>query len=126
MNKAIKILLGLLCVPMLGTGLLTVFSPMEMVEHYGLDPDGSHGLNTMRGVLGGMQVAMVIGMVIGLWRGNTTWFLAVALTGSTVAFCRLISFGFDGVAAADVLPFTAELVLTGLLLVAHRRLTPRR
>jgi hypothetical protein len=126
MNKAIKVLLGLLCVPMLATGLLTVFSPMEMLEHYGVDPVGSHGLNTMRGALGGMQVAMVVGMVIGLWRGNTTWFLAVALTGGTVAFCRLISFGLDGVAAADLLPFTAELVLAGLLLVAHWRLSPRR
>ena len=122
MNRAIKILVVLLCLPLLAQGLSTIFGPMGMVETYGLVPQGSHGLNTMRGVLGGLPVGLVLMMAFGLWRRNTTWFLAVALVVSLVAFGRLISLGFDGVDSADLLPVIMEIVLAVVMLVAHRRL----
>jgi hypothetical protein len=121
MNKAVKVLIALLCLPMLGQGLVTVFNPMAMVDTYGVIPDGSHGLNTMRGAIGGLPVAMVLLILIGAWRHDTTWFLAVALVATTVAFCRLIGFGLDGVQAVDLLPFTMELVFAGLLVAAHQK-----
>jgi len=98
-----------------------MFFPLEYgVGAYGLDPQGSHGLNTIR-YLGGLPLGMMM-MVVGLWRRNTTWFLAAALVVTTAAFGRLASFIFNGVDAADVAPVIMELLLAGLMLLANRKL----
>ena len=91
-----------------------------------MEPQGIHGLNTIRADIGGLLLVNVIMMVIGLWRCNTTWFLAVAVIMSTVALGRLIGLAIDGVDAAVVPPLVVELVIAGVMLVAHRRLAPEK
>ena len=122
MEKAIEIVVVLLCLPLLVLGLLAMFNPTAMVEKFGVEPLGSHGLNTIRADIGGLLLCNVIMMVMGLWRKNTTWFLAVAVVMSTVAVGRLVGLVIDGVDTAVIPPLVVELVIAGVMLIAHRRL----
>ena len=124
MNKAIKILVALLSLPLLALGLSAMFNPTGMFETFGLEPQGILGLNTIRADIGGLLLGSAIMMFMGLWRGNTTWFLGVAAMMSTVAFGRLVGFVADGVDTAAAPALVVELVIAGVMLLANRRLDP--
>ena len=122
MKIAIRILVGLFCIPILVHGVQSMFNPLGYaVETFGVNPHGVHGMNTLR-YLGGLPLGMVIMMIAGLWSRNTAWFLAVAVVVTTSAIGRLTSFALDGVDQLDVLPVIMEFVLTGVMLLAHWKL----
>jgi hypothetical protein len=122
MNNVIKIVVALLCLPLLALGLGAMFNPMGMLDKFAVEPQGIHGLNTIRGDIGGLLLCNVIMMVMGVWRNNTTWFLAVAVIMCTVAFGRLIGFVMDGIETAVAPALVVELVIAGVMLFAHQRL----
>ncbi len=121
MDKSIRIVILLLCVPLLVLGFRSIFMPTEMTMRLGVDPVGANGLNTIRGHLGGSFVAGALLLLIGLWRNNTSWFLAAGVLMFTIALGRMMSFGLDGVDPASLPAFVVELVITGVMVVAHRR-----
>ncbi len=56
-----------------------------------------------------------------LLKNNTTWFLSVAVFMLLIAFGRLVGFAFDGIAMDAVPVFVGEIVIAGLMFVAHKR-----
>ena len=61
-------------------------------------------------------------LVLGVVRGNTTWFLAVAVLMGLIAFGRLVGFAVDGTDQATVTAFVAELIIIAVLVFADRKL----
>ena len=122
MNLVLKILIGLVCLLFLSLGVPAMFAPESMTAQLGLSVDNLTGLSTLRGDIGGMFMACVVMLVLGLVRGETLWFLAVALMMLLIALGRGIGLVVDGVDQTTVTPFVTELIIAALLIVAHRRL----
>lgn len=122
MNKGLKIFIGLLSIPLFVLGLKTMFNPTSMIEKWGMDPLGLTGLNSLRSMFPGILVGSALMMQLGIWRNNTTWFLAAALLMAVVAFGRILSFAVDGFDPASVPPTVVELVLLAVLVLAHKKL----
>jgi hypothetical protein len=123
MNKTLKIVILLLCVPLTILGLKAMFVPLSMLVKFGVTSEGITGLNTVRGHLGGTLIAFPIMMIMGLRTKNSAWFLAVAVSMLVVAFGRLVGFAIDGFDQASVPPFIVELVISVVMVLAHKRLS---
>jgi hypothetical protein len=124
MNKYLQGLVIVLCVPLLVLGAGAMFNPIGMVEKLALIPQGIHGLANFRGMLGGILLGSVILVGMGLKTKNTVWLLAVAVIMLTAAFGRLVGFIVDGVNAEVVPPFVIELIVAGVLILAHKKANP--
>ena len=114
------------CVPLLLFGVRAMFTPAGMAETFGVATQSINGLSTIRGDLGGLLLGTALMIGMGLWRNNTTWFLAAALLMSIVAFGRIVGFAVDGVDTATIRPFVAELLIVGVMLFAHWRLSTEK
>ena len=121
MNKVIKIIAGVLSLPLLGLRIGAMFAPAQLAEPLAVAPQGILGLSTIRGDVGGLLVGSGLMIIMGLWRGNTIWLLAAALVMSAVAFGRLVGLVVDGVDPGVVPALVLEIVIVGVMLVAHRR-----
>ena len=53
MNMIVKVLAGLLCLLFIAMGVQSMFTPEWAIAQFGVTPDSAHGLNTLRGDLGG-------------------------------------------------------------------------
>jgi hypothetical protein len=120
-QKVWTALLALVGLLFLGIGLNFMFNPVTMGAEFGLAPDGVVGLNTIRGDLGGLFLAMSMMVAAGLATGQRLWFLAVAVLIGSIALGRLLGFVIDGVAGNSLPAFLVELVLLAILVLAHRR-----
>lgn len=122
MNKALKILIGLLSIPLFVLGMKAMLDPTSMIQKWGMEPQGLTGLNSLRSMFPGVLVGAALMMQIGIWTKNTTWFLATALLMGVLSVGRLLSFVVDGFDAASLPPTVAELVALALLVFAHKKL----
>ena len=122
MNKVIKILIGFACIPLLVLGATAMFDPTGMIEQLAIDPQGLHGLNTIRGDIGGYMIGIAFMMIAGLWTKNTGFFIATAIIMSTILLGRFIGLAIDGFEASVVPPIIVEGVITGVMILAHKRL----
>ena len=122
MDLAIKVLIGLLCVPLLGLGLKSMFKPASMLGDLGFAAPGAVGLNTIRGMLGGLLLACVVMLVSGLLLQETVWFLAVAVVMGVAAIGRIVGIAVDGFDKAVVRPIVVEVVIAVVAVAAHIRL----
>lgn len=122
MNKGIVIFIGLLSIPLFVLGLKTMFDPTSMIEKWGMDPLGLTGLNSLRSMFPGILVGSGLMMQMGIWKKNTTWFLATALLMGVVATGRILSFAVDGFDPASVPPTVVELLILAVLVFADRKL----
>lgn len=120
MSNPIRTLVVILCLPLIVLGLGTMFNPMGMLERFAVQPQGMHGLNTLRADIGGLLLGSATLMLLGAWRNNTTWLLAAAVMMGAVAVGRLVGLAFDGFEAAVVPPLVVELVIAGVAIFAHR------
>jgi ribosome-associated toxin RatA of RatAB toxin-antitoxin module len=118
MTSLLKGAVALLCLPFLVLGLGLVLSPSAMEAQFGLHPDGLVGWGTLRGNLGGLFLGTVSMLGLGLWRRNTTFFLAAASLLGMVALGRMVGFALDGVQMDSVAPLFIELVAVAVLLAA--------
>ena len=123
MVLTLKILTGLFALLFLFMGLQLMFAPASGAVGMAVTPIGEHGLNTLRGDMGGMFVASSAMLILGLVRGRAVWFLAVALLMGLIALGRLIGFVMDGnPATATLVAFCFEIVIAAVLLLASRKL----
>ena len=120
MNNGIKVFIGLLCLPLLVLGAKAMFDPTGMIDRLAVVPQSVHGLNTIRGDVGGLMVGSAILMIAGLLTKNTAFFLATAIIMITVLVGRFAGIAFDGFDAALVPVIVIELVITGVMILAHK------
>ena len=118
MDSVIQGLVGLSCLFLVGLGVKTMFTPNSMLELLAIKPEGSAGLNTIRGFLGGLTAGSSIVLGVGLATGNTTFYLAVAMVMGTVIIGRLIGIAFDGFDKKVLFPLIAEIVMVTIFIVA--------
>ncbi len=122
MKIALKILVGLSALLLLVMGLNAMFAPSGAAAGFGLTPEGALGLSTIRSDLGGMFITGGALLALGVVRGQTLWFLAVALLMGLIALGRLVGFAIDGYDQRLLLPLIFEIVFVVLFVVAHRQL----
>ena len=119
MEPALQITVIVFCLPLAVLGLRSMFKPEGMSQDMSLALQGAAGRNTMRGVIGGLFLACVSMLALGLATGQTVWFLAVAIFMGVVVFGRLVGILADGFDKAVVPPLAVELVIAGALISAH-------
>lgn len=119
MEQALQIAVAIICLPLFALGIRSVFMPTSMGEAQAVRPEGAAGLNTIRGVVGGLFFACVSMLVLGLVTQDTLWFLAVAITMGAVILGRLVGIASDGFDKAVVPPLFVELVIASVLVAAH-------
>ncbi|WP_306141742.1 DUF4345 family protein [Roseibium sp. MMSF_3412] len=123
MDLTLRILVGLATVMLLGLGTMSMFAPRRMVNNFAIEPIGAAGLSTIRSVIGGLFIASVAMLAFGLFNGQTSAFVAVALLLGVVAFGRIVGLVLDGFEKAVIPPLLVELVIITILVAAYLRLT---
>ena len=121
MEKGLKILIVILALLIIVLGLKTMIDPTSMIEKWGMDPIGNTGLNSLRSMFPGILLGGGAMMITGVWKRDTTWFLATALMMAIVAFGRLLSFVLDGFDSSSVPPTVYEIVVVFLMIFAHKK-----
>lgn len=119
MQTLMQIFVGLSCLPLTALALRAMFRPVGMGEAMSITPAGAAGLNTIRSVIGGLFVACVSMLVLGLVTGQTLFFLAVALVMGAVALGRVVGIFADGLDRAVLPPLAVEIVIGSVLVAAH-------
>ena len=119
MDLAMQIIVGVLAVPLFALGARSMFMPANMGDAVGLTPVGTPGLSEIRSVLGGFFFACVAMIIFGLAADETIWFLAVATLMAAAALGRLVGIATDGLDNKVLPPLLIEVVIGGLLLIAH-------
>lgn len=122
MDTVIQGLVGVSCLFLAGLGVKTMFTPNSMLEILAIKPEGSAGLNTIRGFLGGLTLGSSIVLAAGLVTGSTVFFLAVATIMGTVIIGRLIGIAFDGFDKKVLFPLIAEILMVTIFIIAHTQL----
>ncbi len=123
MKIALKIVVGVISLLLLFLGLGAVIEPSVSATQFGLTPNGIVGLSTLRSDIGGMFVTGGVLLALGLVRGQTLWFLAVALLMGFIALGRLVGFVVEVFDKRLLMQFIFELVFVVVLFVAHRQLS---
>lgn len=123
MTMALKIVSGLFALLFLFMGAGFVLDPFGSAPSVGLNPLTEHGLNTLRGDLGGLFLASTALIGLGLFFRKGEWLLAVAVLMLFIAAGRVIGFLVDGNPAQPALvAFGFEIVIAGVLIATSRRL----
>lgn len=123
MELTFQILVGLATLMLAGLGTMSMFAPRRMVNNFAIEPVGTAGLSTIRSVIGGLFIASVAMLAIGLITGQTLGFIAVAILLGVVAFGRVVGIVADGFDKAVVPPLLVELVIITVLVTAYMQLT---
>lgn len=123
MDTALKVLIGLICVPLFIGGAKIMFDPTSMLEKLFVSADGAAGLNSVRGAIGGLLMGCSVMGIIGLVRGDTTWFLAVAAMMAVVTFGRVVGIAVDGMDPNSLRGAVVEAVIVLVMVGAHFRLS---
>ena len=106
-----------------GLGIMSMFAPRRMLANFAIEPVGTAGLSTIRSVIGGLFLASVALLVIGLTTGQTLGYVAVAILMAVVAVRRIVGILTDGFDKAVLAPLAVELVLSTVLLSAYYQLS---
>lgn len=114
-----QIIVVVFSLPLLGLGLRSMLAPRGMSEAMHIAPKGAAGLNTVRSVIGGLFLASVTMLALGVITGEPMWLLAVALVMGYVAVGRVLGIVTDGLDKAVLPPLLVELVLGGGLLASY-------
>ena len=92
-----RVLAGFVALFVLVSGLGMMFNPTGLLGGLALTPDGVVGYSSLRGLIGGSQVAFGIVFAYAAWRGRAeAIFLGVLYFGAVVVG-RIIGLGVDGV-----------------------------
>lgn len=119
MHTTLQILVGLSTLMLGGLGIMSMFAPQKMVTNFSLEPVGKAGLNTIRSVMGGLFLACVTILALGLTSGKTEGYFFVAIVLIAVAVGRLVGLVLDGFDKAVIPPLVLELAIAGILLLSH-------
>ena len=119
MESVIQGLVGLSGLFLLALGTRTMFAPKAMFDILAIKPEGPPGLNTIRGFLGGLFIGSSIVLATGLYTGNTTFFLTVAMTMGVVVIGRWVGIALDGFHKKVAFPLVAEMVMVSIFIIAY-------
>lgn len=119
MSILMQALVGLFTLALAGLGGVSMFAPGRMTANFAVTPDGAAGLNTIRGVIGGLFLGCVSMLVFGLVTSQTLWFLPVAAVLSAVVVGRVIGVLADGGFRQVAAPIALELVMVAVFVGAH-------
>ena len=125
MSKAMQVVIGILAALVLLQAVWMVFDPQVAETAMGIEAtDGNLlGLSTLRGDLGGLFLGLGVMLALGLWTRDSTWFLAVGALMATIMFGRLVGFAMDGLTGMAAANFVIEIIVVGLMWLAHRQLS---
>jgi len=121
MDITLQILVGIATIMLSWLGIMSMFAPQKMVTNFSIEPVGKAGLNTIRSVFGGLFLASVAILVLGLTSGDTEGYLFVAIIMIAVAFGRVVGLFIDGFDKAVIPPLVLELVIAGILWFSHMK-----
>ncbi|MEM7417790.1 MAG: hypothetical protein AAF389_20035 [Gemmatimonadota bacterium] len=119
MEPLISAMPAIVAVALFGLGAKTVFAPTSMLDNFGIDPRGPVGLNTLRGVIGGLFFGATAMLVSGLATEDPTWFFAAAQLLTAVAAGRLLGLAVDGFEKTVIPPLVLETVMIAILVGAY-------
>lgn len=123
METTLNIFVILATLMLSGLGIMSMFAPRRMVANFAIEPVGTAGLSTIRSVIGGLFLASVALLVIGLTTGQTLGYLAVAILMAVVAVGRIVGILADGFDKAVLPPLVAELMIIAVLMTAYYQLS---
>ncbi|MEW2919522.1 DUF4345 family protein [Ruegeria sp. ANG10] len=123
METTLNIFVILATLMLSGLGIMSMFAPRRMVANFAIEPVGTAGLSTIRSVIGGLFLASVALLVLGLTTGQTLGYLAVAILMAVVAVGRIVGILADGFDKAVLPPLVVELVIFAVLLSAYYQLS---
>ena len=121
MDLFLKIALGLFAALFLVMGASRVLGPAAAAEGVELTLTGPVGMNTARGDIGGLFLALFGMILLGLTTRGATWFHAAALLLGCVAAGRLVGLLVDGFAEGSATAFGAEIVMIAVLVASANR-----
>ncbi|USD42530.1 DUF4345 family protein [Vibrio sp. SCSIO 43135] len=121
MDMTLQILVGLATLMLTGLGIMSMFAPHKMIANFALEPVGKAGLNTIRSVIGGLFLASVTMLALGLISGDTEGYFFVAIIMLAVAVGRVVGLALDGFDKAVIPPLLLEVVIASVLLFAHMK-----
>ncbi|WP_170328506.1 DUF4345 family protein [Ruegeria arenilitoris] len=119
METTLNVLVLLVTLMLTGLGIMSMFAPRRMVANFAIEPVGTVGLSTIRSVIGGLFLASVALLVIGLMTGQTLGYVAVAILMGVVALGRIVGILADGFDKAVLPPLVVELVIIAVLITAY-------
>lgn len=127
MNKAIKVYLIFISLLFLMLGAMSFIDPAgEMfVMKFGVIPDPAHtahGLNSLRGLVGGAVFSYGLMILLGYMSSNRTWFDVLALSMALIVFGRIIGFFIDGYDPLSLPGLIGEVHIIPVLLYAAKNL----
>lgn len=124
MKTTIKILTGLVGLFILVNGLAFMFKPELVMAHSAITGNGSFGLSTIRGLIGGSMLMTAVIILLALIKSKPRLLFPAALILLGWTLGRVISLildGFDkGVLLGGVM---ISLVMALILLTAHKVLS---
>lgn len=123
METTLNILVILATLMLSGLGIMSMFAPRRMVANFAIEPVGTAGLSTIRSVIGGLFLASVALLIIGLTTGQTLGYMAVAILMGVVALGRIVGLLIDGFEKAVLPPLVVELVIIAVLTSAYYQLS---
>lgn len=122
MELALKVIVGLFALLFLFMGVGFMFDPGSNAAGLGLTPLGEHGLNTLRGDLGGLFIGSTLLLALGVLQRKGEWLLAVAVLMVVIAMGRLVGFVLDGnPTQATLVAFGFEIVIAIVLVLTSRK-----
>lgn len=123
MDLTLKIIAGLFALLFIFMGAGFMLDPAANAANLAVTPLGEHGLNTLRGDLGGLFLASAALILLGVIQNKGEWLVAVAVLMLFIAAGRLIGFVVDGnPVQATLVAFGFEIVIAAVLIFAGRRM----
>ncbi len=122
MDRILKGLVGLLGVLMLLAWLRVTFTPMAVLENFGLQAVGPMALGAIRSFAGGYTFTVVVFCFLAIFKSEKQWLLVPVCLYAGSAINRSIGLLVDGFNPGMVGPIVVELVFITILTAAYRTL----
>ena len=123
MVLALRLVIGAFALLFLVMGAGFLLDPLGSAAGLAVTPEGTHGLNTLRGDMAGLFLGSALLLILGLVKREAAWLLAVAVLMVMIAVGRLLGFVMDGSPVqATLVAFGFEVVIAAVLLLAAKKL----
>ncbi len=122
MDKALRILIGIVSVPLLLGGTKIMFDPAGMAGVLGLTVDGNVGLSTLRGAMAPVLLGSGLLLLFGAIKKNAAWLSAVGVLMAIMTAGRLLGLAVDGISPVGLRAAVVEAVIVVLALAGYMRL----
>ncbi|TQV85001.1 DUF4345 family protein [Aliikangiella coralliicola] len=116
-----RCIFGLLALFFMGTGLMLMFSPANMLNHMFIEPiESAGGLSSIRAIWGGTTIAVWASVLLGAIRSNVDYICVGFIALLMVFVGRLVGYFADGSfpqLVVSVIPTTIAMIL---MLIAYK------